>query len=197
MPRSLLIAIRFHEGRYHGQQDRFSSADGWPPSPGRLFQALVAGAASGARLQTKDERALKWLECLAPPRIAAPTARRGRAVKVFVPSNDLDSVGGDPARVSEIRVGKYWRPYFFDPEESVPLRLGLRVRGTGSSAHLRNRRGAVPTRKGHRHGVGERPNPGSGRSGCPSRVSSGTLANPQRYGRDSNPTSRQPRQPRR
>ena len=49
MPRSLLITIRFHEGRYHGQEDRFNGSDGWPPSPGRLFQALVAGAARGAR----------------------------------------------------------------------------------------------------------------------------------------------------
>ncbi len=119
MPRSLLIAVRFHESRYHGQEDRFNGADGWPPSPGRLFQALVAGAARGARLFMEDEQALKWLERLDPPRIAAPAVRYGRAVKLFVPNNDLDSVGGDPARVSEIRVPKQWRPCFFDPHEPV------------------------------------------------------------------------------
>ena len=119
MPRSLLIAVRFHEGRYHGQEDRFNGADGWPPSPGRLFQALIAGAARGAKLPMEDGRALKWLERLDPPRIAAPVVRRGRAVKLFVPNNDLDSVGGDPARVSEIRVPKQWRPTFFDPNEPV------------------------------------------------------------------------------
>lgn len=117
MPRSLLISIRFHEGRYHGQEDRFDGADGWPPSPGRLFQALVAGAARGGRLPAEDEHALKWLERLGPPRIAAPVARRGRAVKLFVPNNDLDAVGGDSARVNEIRVGKQWRPCFFDPSD--------------------------------------------------------------------------------
>ena len=119
MPGSLLIAIRFHEGRYHGQEDGFDGADGWPPSPGRLFQALVAGAARGARLPAGDERALTWLERLGPPRIAAPAARRGRTVKLFVPNNDLDAVGGDPARVSEIRVAKQWRPVFFDAAEPV------------------------------------------------------------------------------
>ena len=36
-----------------------------------------------------------------------------------MPNNDLDSVGGDPARVSEIRVGKQWRPCFFDSDEPV------------------------------------------------------------------------------
>ena len=119
MPQSLLIAVRFHEGRYHGQADRFGGEDGWPPSPGRLFQALVAGAARGATIRPEDRRALEWLEQRDPPRIAAPVMRRGRAVRRFVPNNDLDSVGGDPARVGEIRVGKQWRPCFFDPEVPV------------------------------------------------------------------------------
>ena len=119
MPRSLLIAVRFHEGRYHGYEDGFNGAEGWPPSPGRLFQALVAAAARGTMLPAEDERALKWLETLEPPRVAAPAARCGRAVKLFVPNNDLDSVGGDPARVSEIRVAKQWRPCFFDADEPV------------------------------------------------------------------------------
>ena len=119
MSRSLLIVVRFHEGRYHGQEDCFDGADGWPPSPGRLFQALIAGAARGARLPPADELALRWLERLDPPRIAAPVVRRGRAVKLYVPNNDLDSVGGDPARVTEIRVPKQWRPSLFDPNEPV------------------------------------------------------------------------------
>ena len=119
MPRSLLITVRFQEGRYHGQEDGFDGATGWPPSPGRLFQAFVAAAARGAYIAAEDERALKWLERLDPPKIAAPAVRRGRAVKRYVPNNDLDSVGGDPARVSEIRVPKHWRPCFFDPQEPV------------------------------------------------------------------------------
>ena len=119
MAQSLLIAVRFHEGRYHGQADRFGDEDGWPPSPGRLFQALVAGAARGATLHAEDRRALEWLEGLDPPRIAAPAVQRGRAVLRFVPNNDLDSVSGDRARIGEIRVGKQWRPCFFDPEIPV------------------------------------------------------------------------------
>jgi len=119
MHQSLLIAIRFPEGRYHGRDDGFNGADGWPPSPGRLFQALVAAAARGANLLPEDLRALKWLERMSPPRIAAPAVRRGRAAKLFVPNNDLDSVGGDPVRVSEIRVGKQWRPCFFNADEPV------------------------------------------------------------------------------
>ena len=119
MSRALLLAVRFHEGRYHGHADRFRGADGWPPSPGRLFQALVSAAARGAHVPAEDRRALQWLEQLAPPRIAAPPVRRGQSVKLFVPNNDLDAVGDDPGRVSEIRTDKHWRPCFFDPDHPV------------------------------------------------------------------------------
>ena len=119
MNRALRITVRFHEGRYHGHEDRFRGADGWPPSPGRLFQALVAAAARGAQLPDDDRRALRWLEHLDPPRIAAPPVLRGQLVKLFVPNNDLDAVAGDPRRVSEIRIDKHWRPCFFDSDQPV------------------------------------------------------------------------------
>ena len=135
MPRSLLIAVRFQDGRYHGQEDGFDGANGWPPSPGRLFQALVAAAARGAWIVADDERALKWLERLDPPKIAAPAVRRGRAVKLYVPNNDLDSVGGDPARVSEIRVAKQWRSCFFDPKEPVIYVWDFEA-GSGNAARI-------------------------------------------------------------
>ena len=119
MTRSLLIAVRFYDGRYHGEEDGFVGDGGWPPSPGRLFQALVAGAAHGSTVPVGDQRALEWLEGLPPPRIAAPPALRGVAVPLFVPNNDLDAVGGDPGKVGKIRVGKQWRPHFFDAEQPV------------------------------------------------------------------------------
>ena len=119
MIRSLLIAVQFHEGQYHGQNDGFDGAKGWPPSPGRLFQAFVAASADGAAISAADENALRWLEALEPPRIAALPVRRGRAFKLYVPNNDLDTIGGDPARVGEIRVSKHWRPCFFDSEQPV------------------------------------------------------------------------------
>lgn len=117
MTRSLVIAVRFHDGRYHGQGDGFDEVHGWPPSPGRLFQALVAGAARGSTLPSEDQGALRWLEELDPPQIAAPPARCGTSVQHYVPNNDLDAKGGDPSRIAEIRVGKQWRPYFFDAEQ--------------------------------------------------------------------------------
>ena len=176
MPRSLLISVRFYEGQYHGQEDRFDGSFGWPPSPGRLFQALVAGSACGANLQADDVCALKWLEDLAPPRIAAPAARRGRAVKFYVPNNDLDSAGGDPDRASKTRVDKCWRPCYFDPDEPVLYVWEFESGLTAAARIWRHRDGAVSTRTRHRHGVGERPSTGPARSGCASCFSPGPLA---------------------
>ncbi|MDE0039372.1 MAG: type I-U CRISPR-associated protein Csb2 [Gammaproteobacteria bacterium] len=137
MGRSLLIAVRFHQGRYHGQGDRFDEQGGWPPSPARLYQALIAGAARGATIQPEDRRAFEWLERLDPPRITAPAVRRGRATRLFVPNNDLDAVRGDPARVGEIRVGKQWRPCFFDP--AIPVLFAWRFEsGAREAQHICN-----------------------------------------------------------
>ncbi|HLJ53339.1 MAG TPA: type I-U CRISPR-associated protein Csb2, partial [Rhizomicrobium sp.] len=108
----LLISVRFHDGRYHGSGE-------WPPSPARLFQALVAGAARGEKLSGHAVEALEWLESLDAPAIVAPSAYAGQGFKNFVPNNDLDAVGGDPQRINEIRAGKIIRPRTFDA--AVPL----------------------------------------------------------------------------
>jgi CRISPR-associated protein Csb2 len=124
MTSALLISVRFHDGRYHG-------ADDWPPAPARLFKALVAAAPkTGDALEQNSRNALAWLERLPPPVIAAPSKHEGQHVNLFVPNNDIDSVGGiadiiitkgqkkGPA-VSFIKTGKSARPRLFDA--SVPL----------------------------------------------------------------------------
>ncbi|MGB7598967.1 MAG: type I-U CRISPR-associated protein Csb2, partial [Candidatus Sulfotelmatobacter sp.] len=109
---ALLIPVRFHDGRYHGSGE-------WPPSPARLFQALVAGAARGQNLSQHEVEAFEWLESLDAPLIAAPSAFKGQPFRNFVPNNDLDAVGGDPNRIGEIRAAKAVRAYTFDA--AVPL----------------------------------------------------------------------------
>lgn len=112
MKNNLCIAIRFHVGRYHG-------AGAWPPAPGRVFQALLAGAARGRKVQPQDEQALQWLEQLKSPVIATPPAHQGQAVTYYVPNNDLDTVGGNPQELAKLRTAKILRPYLFDPQQPL------------------------------------------------------------------------------
>jgi CRISPR-associated protein Csb2 len=108
----LLVSVHFYDGRYHGSGE-------WPPSPARLFQALVAGAGRGENLSQLEVAAFEWLESLDAPAIAAPSAFVGQSFRNFVPNNDLDAVGGNPARIGEIRAAKIIRPRTFDA--AVPL----------------------------------------------------------------------------
>jgi CRISPR-associated protein Csb2 len=112
MGRHLVLTIRFHDRRYHGVSE-------WPPSPARLFQALVAGIARGNVLPGWATASFRWLESLPSPVIAVPHARVGRSVDLFVPNNDSDAVGGDPARIGEIRIKKAVRPRLL--EDGTPL----------------------------------------------------------------------------
>lgn len=110
--RALAVRVRLHTGRYHGAGD-------WPPSPSRVFQALVAAAGPATEFPEPVDRALAWLESLPPPTIAAPRAVQGQEVSVFVPNNDLDAAEGDPARISEIRTRKAVRPRLIDGDPVV------------------------------------------------------------------------------
>ena len=118
MEQALLFTVRFHEGRYHGLDNR--KALEWPPSPARLFQALMAGSARGAAVPQATVTALDWLEQLPPPVIAAPHGTPGQAFTTYVPNNDLDAAlpkGKAPnidSAVAAIRIGKSIRPTLFD-----------------------------------------------------------------------------------
>jgi CRISPR-associated protein Csb2 len=116
MPLKLVISVRVHGGRFHGQEQEQSREARlqWPPSPMRLFQALVAGAADWADVPAHHAESLEWLEALPAPVIAAPAKRDGKAHDTFVPNNSLDAFGNDPARVAEIRVAKSIKPAHFD-----------------------------------------------------------------------------------
>lgn len=99
MTQHLVVTVRLHEPRFHGTPE-------WPPAPGRLFQALAAGAAEGSRIPEKAKEALSWLERLPAPFVCAPKARLGSRVDLFVPNNDLDAEGGDPSNIGNIRTKK-------------------------------------------------------------------------------------------
>ena len=135
MAQTLLVTVRFHEGRYHGSGD-------WPPAPGRLFQALIAGAARGADLPKRAREALDWLEGLAPPVIAAPRCAQGQARRAYVPNNDLDAelrkrdTKNLDRAVAAIRVPKTLRPMLFDAAMPVLYCWSLTESGNGHAAGI-------------------------------------------------------------
>ena len=128
MSRALLLSVRFHEGRFHGQDRR--KAPEWPPSPARLFQALVAGAANGAATPATMRSALEWLENLDAPIIAVPVPERGQNFRNSVPNNDRDVVEDGPKNLAQLRTWKTITPHVFDA--MFPLMFVWRYVGDGS-----------------------------------------------------------------
>jgi CRISPR-associated protein Csb2 len=86
----LCIAIQWLDDRYHGKD-----ADGepeWPPSPLRLFQAMLAGAFRRFGESDSFLESFRWLQSknLPAPTIVSPRAQDGRPFTRFVPNNDSD-----------------------------------------------------------------------------------------------------------
>ncbi len=114
MSTALCISVTFLDPRYHGRGD--GGAPEWPPSPMRLFQAMVAG--NGLTLGTGSDidMALRWLEYQPPPTVLAPPRQVGTPVPMYVPNNAMDVVakawvrGSIEASISEHRTLKILRP---------------------------------------------------------------------------------------
>jgi CRISPR-associated protein Csb2 len=88
--RYLCISVTFLDPLFHGKGDHDPE---WPPSPMRLFQALLAGARAGCgerEWSVTKAQAFRWLEGRPPPLIVAPAARRASRYTFFVPDNVSD-----------------------------------------------------------------------------------------------------------
>ncbi len=115
------IEVRFLNGRYHGRDA--NTAPAWPPTPLRLFQAVVAGALSGRWAREdrpRTEAVLRWLERLGAPRIlAAPQARQLSAYRLAVPHNQAD------LHIDALRRGEYLDGLLAGDKELKALRPWL------------------------------------------------------------------------
>jgi CRISPR-associated protein Csb2 len=135
---NLHISVTFLQPTCHARLGKEDAAPNeWPPSPLRLFQAMVAGAGArwggkagdhvaprggdGALTAAAPVAALGWLESLckrSPPTILAPRAVTGQAVPRYVPNNSADLVaakwarnkGDDALATFEDRTKKVFRP---------------------------------------------------------------------------------------
>lgn len=91
MAEYLCISVTLLDRLFHGKGE--GNEPEWPPSPMRLFQALIAGARAGCRAaawDTRHARAFRWLEGLGAPLIIAPRVQPGTRCTYFVPNNEGD-----------------------------------------------------------------------------------------------------------
>jgi CRISPR-associated protein Csb2 len=127
MSEYLCISITFLDPfpSFHGRGDGELE---WPPSPLRLFQALVAAAGRGMSLPIDADSimALKLLEAAPPPIIVAPSIIQGAPIRIAVPNNDLDIVAAawearkEPKKQpNELKTMKTVRPGYLVGGEQV------------------------------------------------------------------------------
>ena len=91
MTRHLCISVTFLDPLFHGKGD--DEEPEWPPSPMRLFQAILAGTRAGCRANEWSDAkgaAFQWLAQRRPPLIVAPEARATPGYTSYVPNNDSD-----------------------------------------------------------------------------------------------------------
>ena len=110
---AIVLSVRLFEPRYHG-------TGAWPPEPGRLFQALLAGVGlRGPRTVTRFGSTLRELEALGAPELWAPPAYRGQRYTNYVPNNNGDKVKGDIRKLAQHRTAKNIQPYLVLGEPTV------------------------------------------------------------------------------
>lgn len=149
----LLLTVRFLDDRYHGLLDRGGPPE-WPPSPYRLFQALVAGVARRGELIFGDDvpsntnftpigQALGWLqrhtrEC--PPIVIAPKSKAGQAITRFVPNNDGDKKFDRQERLT----AKHTQPTLFllEPDQNPEVHYVWDIAGKSDCPVVRIERAA-------------------------------------------------------
>jgi CRISPR-associated protein Csb2 len=141
MPSYLCLTIRFLQPYFHGRSD--GNEPEWPPSPLRVFQAIVAAAGRWQEtcLTANVASALHWLENReSAPKIVAPIGKPATAkFRLYVPDNVTDKVAkswsaGREATIADYRTEKDVYPtklegdtvyylYAFDQNDALPLEI--------------------------------------------------------------------------
>jgi CRISPR-associated protein Csb2 len=88
----LNLTVTFATSQYHGRRSEREEELEFPPSPSRVFQALISGSHCGAygMIHTeKRDRSLEWLESLEAPEIeTSVVSDTGKGTTNWVPNND-------------------------------------------------------------------------------------------------------------
>lgn len=123
MKPSLCISIRFIQPLplFHGRRD--ADQPEWPPSPMRMFQALLNAASlrtRGKSLRPEVQSALQVIEVLRPSILAPRATLSSTGHRAYVPHNQTDLVtaawdrGNIDATIASHRIEKDFRPYHIE-----------------------------------------------------------------------------------
>lgn len=99
----MVLHVRFLLEQYHGKE--------WPPSPRRVFLAMVSALyQSRGRHVSKleGEKALRFLECLQPPVIMEPKHSRAPKQTMYVQNNDHDKISAKYEKSKHIKEAPGW-----------------------------------------------------------------------------------------
>ncbi len=120
------VSVTFLDGRFHGRIEEGQPE--WPPSPLRLFQAIVNANALDLDSPAVQD-ALQWLEGQPAPLIVTPPSRVGTGYVLSVPNNAMDIVarawsrgnyfGKGDASPARHRTMKRVRPVYIPEEGQV------------------------------------------------------------------------------
>ena len=132
MPTYLDLSVQFLDPipSFHGCGDGGEAE--WPPSPLRLFQALLCGASARWRTAQFGETAapaIKWLEGRTPEVVAPPVRVSRTPYRMYVPNNVGDLTvaawarGTSEASIAEHRVEKDVRPTWLQVDEAESVTI--------------------------------------------------------------------------
>jgi len=144
MTSTLCFTLRFLDPvpQFHGRNDDGNPE--WPPSPLRLFQALVAASAArwrGKQFNDEVRPALCWLEKLRPSILTPQVSINSYGYRMYVPNNSGDLMtsawarGDTETSMAKFRVEKDVRPTLLRDGEAVHFLFRL-TDGTCPYIHL-------------------------------------------------------------
>lgn len=118
MKKRLVITVSLISGRFHGRNQ--TNQPEWPPSPFRLYQALVAGAAQTISVETARPT-LQWMERCRTISILTPPAYQGKKATSYVLTNQRDKTIGTKTTEASLKSAKVVHPVILSSHENCDL----------------------------------------------------------------------------
>jgi len=133
MKSHLVITVSLLSGRFHGRNQ--NNQPEWPPSPFRLFQALVAGAAQTISVERARDT-LQRLEERHVISILTPPAYQGEKAITYVLTNQRDKTIGTQTTEADLKSAKVVHPMIVSSQDQCDIHFVFATEAEDN--HLKN-----------------------------------------------------------